>query len=134
MFELDAINDPEHRKFRICWVVEADDQIIGNIGLWFFIPQGLESIFNAQKFKEGKWAQLGRAIDSSAWGKGIGTNIAQLVAEIGFRDLKLEGLVTKTLKSNLAARRSIEKAGFKFIKENDTHAFFVMTRESNGGL
>ena len=50
------------------------------------------------------------------WGKGIGTEVTQLVVNYAFNELNLKKIRLGVIPENMAARRVYEKVGFKITK------------------
>jgi ribosomal-protein-alanine N-acetyltransferase len=79
---------------------------VGYCGLWNTRVEGREEV------------ELAYAVASGRWGEGFGTEMAREVAALGLGRLGLAGLVARTLPTNRASRRVMEKAGFGY--ERDT--------------
>jgi len=63
-------------------------------------------------------------IRRAAWGRGIDTAAARLVADYAFRTLGLAEIQAEVLTRNLASRRLLEKVGFQFLRSlpGDPHS------------
>jgi ribosomal-protein-alanine N-acetyltransferase len=84
----------------------ARGEFVGYCGLWNTRVEGREEV------------ELAYAVASGRWGEGFGTEMAREVAALGLGRLGLAGLVARTLPTNRASRRVMEKAGFEY--ERDT--------------
>ena len=62
---------------------------------------------------------LGYRIKKEHWGKGIATECAAACLDYGFRNLKIEEIVGRSVRANLASIRILEKIGMQYWK-NDT--------------
>lgn len=61
------------------------------------------------------------AITPARWGEGLATELAQASVQVAFNRLGLAGIIAIALPDNLASRRVMEKAGFRYDR-NITHA------------
>jgi len=62
--------------------------------------------------------EVGWAVVSGRWGRGLATEMGRAGAEAGFAEVGLAELVSFTLPTNSASRRVMEKVGFAY--ETDT--------------
>jgi RimJ/RimL family protein N-acetyltransferase len=82
-------------------VANDTDRYMGNVWLWGIHPQH-------------RTAELRILIgDSTAQGKGYGTEACRLLLDFSFRQLNLNKVYVYVLGSNGPARRTFEKAGFR---------------------
>jgi RimJ/RimL family protein N-acetyltransferase len=51
------------------------------------------------------------------WGRGLATELARESVRVGFNELRLPNMVSFTLPTNLASRRVMEKAGFRYERD-----------------
>ena len=61
--------------------------------------------------------EIAYALMPAYWGRGLATEIARALVDIAFEQLAIPALVTYTLRTNLASRRVMEKAGFTYERE-----------------
>ena len=61
--------------------------------------------------------EVGYAVCSEFWGRGLATELADESARAAFAELALDGLVAFTLPTNRASRRVMEKVGFTLLGE-----------------
>ena len=80
-------------------------EILGRGGLQYTYVEGMNEI------------EAGWAIVAKRWGQGLATELAFACVEVGFHDLDLHRIVAFALPDNIASRRVMEKAGFKFQRE-----------------
>jgi RimJ/RimL family protein N-acetyltransferase len=87
------------------WAISARQQahtIIGFGGLAYSLHFGPEPKIN-----------LGYRFDTSAWGMGLGTELACTAVSFGFETLQLDEIFAKVRENHLASRRVLEKAGLQ---------------------
>lgn len=125
MYEADADQDARQAHWRKCFVIEQDGKLVGVLGFWFSAPPELGRNEGAKLWLSNNWVQLGRSIDPAFWGTGIGTEAARLAAQHAFDVLGFDGVMTCSLKANVRARRSIEKAGFTQYSERGRYVFYL---------
>ena len=72
--------------------------------------------------------EVGYGFVPEYWGRGFATELARESVRVGFNELRLPNMVSFTLPTNLASRRVMEKAGFRyerdFIYANLTHVLY----------
>jgi ribosomal-protein-alanine N-acetyltransferase len=72
--------------------------------------------------------EVGYGFMPEFWGRGFATELARESVRVGFGELRLVNLVSFTLPTNLASRRVMEKAGFRyerdFVYANLPHALY----------
>ncbi len=61
--------------------------------------------------------EVGYGFMPEFWGRGFATELARESVRIGFEELRLPNLVSFTLPTNLASRRVMEKAGFRYERD-----------------
>jgi [ribosomal protein S5]-alanine N-acetyltransferase len=61
--------------------------------------------------------EVGYGFLSEFWGRGLATELARESVRLGFEELRLPNLVSFTLPTNLASRRVMEKAGFRYERD-----------------
>ena len=61
--------------------------------------------------------EVGYGFLSEFWGRGLATELARESVRLGFEELRLPELVSFTLPTNLASRRVMEKAGFRYERD-----------------
>jgi ribosomal-protein-alanine N-acetyltransferase len=82
-------------------------EMVGRGGLQSTYAPGLVAV-------EAAWA-----IMPERWGQGLGTELARAALRVGFQWLELPEIVALTLPDNVASRRVMEKAGFRYEREID---------------
>jgi ribosomal-protein-alanine N-acetyltransferase len=87
-----------------CWMLthRADGGFVGRSGL------------RRAQLDSGDEVELGYALVTQYWGKGLATEMAKAIVEIGFERLELESLIALVDAPNLASRKVAEKLGFHF--------------------
>src|SRR5262249_50774950 len=61
--------------------------------------------------------EVGYGLAAEFWGRGLATELARESVRVGFMELQLPELVSFTLTTNLASRRVMEKAGFRYERD-----------------
>jgi len=76
---------------------------------------------------------LGYALRAEFWGQGLATEIARAVLSVGFEKLGFATITAMTLPTNLASRRVMEKAGFRYecetVYKDLPHVLYRIRRE-----
>lgn len=62
-------------------------------------------------------AEIGYCLNKKYWGKGIMTQALIKMIDIGFNYLDYERIIIKHLHNNIASKKVIDKAGFKFVSQ-----------------
>ncbi|MGE3077364.1 MAG: GNAT family N-acetyltransferase [Dehalococcoidia bacterium] len=60
--------------------------------------------------------ELGYRLRRETWGRGLATEGARALVEVGFRDLHAHRIFAQTYEDNAASRRVMEKAGMRFVR------------------
>lgn len=100
------------------WSLRLADsgQFVGRGGLRRVLVEGKDEV------------EVGYGLLLEFWGRGLATELARESMRIGFNELRLPELVSFTLPTNLASRRVMEKAGFRyerdFIYANLSHVLY----------
>ena len=63
---------------------------------------------------EPAWAEVGYRLFRKAWGRGVATDIARTLTARAFDELGFSVVSARTLPTNLASRRVMEKAGLVY--------------------
>jgi len=89
------------------WVMRdlADGSLVGRGGLQSTFATGRDEI-------EAAWT-----ITPARWGQGLATELAIAAAAAGLEWLRLPSIIAYTTPDNLASRRVMEKAGFRYERE-----------------
>ena len=61
--------------------------------------------------------EVGYGLTTEFWGKGYATELAIESVRVGFAELRLADLICFTLTTNVASRRVMEKAGFRYERD-----------------
>lgn len=80
-------------------------EMVGRGGLQYTYTAGLNDV------------EAGWAIVPERWGQGLASELAQACVEVGFEQVGLLEIIAFTLPSNLASRRVMEKAGFRYDRD-----------------
>ena len=80
-------------------------EMVGRGGLQYTYTAGLDDV------------EAGWAIVPDRWGQGLATELAHACVEVGFEQVGLREIVAFTLPSNVASRRVMEKAGFRYERD-----------------
>ncbi len=83
----------------------ATGEFIGRGGLRRLTIEGREEV------------EVGYAFRPEFWGRGYATEFARESVRVGFKQLELLELVSFTQPANLASRRVMEKAGFRYERD-----------------
>jgi [ribosomal protein S5]-alanine N-acetyltransferase len=83
----------------------ADNRLIGYCGFYHHPAEVTEDV------------EIGYRLHPSYWNKGIATEAARAVRDHGFRDWRLDRLISLIHRENVASRRVAEKNGMVFEKE-----------------
>jgi len=62
--------------------------------------------------EDAKHAEIGYVLDRALWGKGLGTEIVQLVKKLAFGEMGLRKLHARVVSENVGSARILEKNGF----------------------
>jgi RimJ/RimL family protein N-acetyltransferase len=81
--------------------LKDENKIIGVIGL------------SKINYKDSN-AEIGYWLGKKYWGKGIMTEAVKLILELGFKQLKLHKINAGLFEKNIASKKVLEKAGFRF--------------------
>jgi RimJ/RimL family protein N-acetyltransferase len=89
------------------WLLRDRDtgETLGRGGLQYTYTAGLHDV------------EAGWAIVPARWGRGLATELARACVEVGFGQLDLLTIVAFTLRTNVASRRVMEKAGFTYERD-----------------
>ena len=113
--ESDAAADGNERQIEEhgwgLWAVEvvATGEFIGFTGLWQ-VPDDYPFV---------PAVEVGWRLARSNWGQGFATEAALAAVEFGFRDLRLDEIVSMTSVGNLRSRRVMEKLGLTHDPADD---------------
>ena len=103
------IAEHEQYGFGLCAaILKANGQMIGRCGL---IPISK---------KTGLEGDIGWMFHQTYWNQGLATEFAQKMIEIGFKQLNLQRIQATAASRNYASIRVMQKAGMKFVKEDDS--------------
>jgi RimJ/RimL family protein N-acetyltransferase len=61
--------------------------------------------------------EVGYGLMSEFWGRGLATELANECVRVAFAEIGMPELVCFTLTTNLASRRVMEKAGFRYERD-----------------
>ena len=113
---IDRVNE-QYKKFGygVCAVETKDThEFIGFVGLSHppfeipnFQPKGLPIV------------EIGWRLSSTHWGKGYATEAAKAILHYGFKELKLEEIISFTVAANTKSRRAMEKIGLHHSEADD---------------
>lgn len=91
-------------------------------GLWVFRDQadgrfvsrgGLRNVYVGGNDE----VELAYALRSEYWGKGLATEMAEAILQVGFQHLEMTNVVCFTLTTNSASQRVMKKVGFKYERD-----------------
>jgi RimJ/RimL family protein N-acetyltransferase len=109
--EVDFFKKVGEAKDTVLWIVEADGETVGAIGIHEIDWQ------NAH-------ATTGILIGAKdKWGKGIASEAMGLRTRYAFRELNLHKLMTEVFVGNAASRRALEKNGYRTVGIRKEHMF-----------
>jgi [ribosomal protein S5]-alanine N-acetyltransferase len=80
-------------------------EVVGRGGLQYTYTAGMHDV------------EAGWAVVPERWGQGLATELAQASVEVGFEQLDLLEIIAFALPTNIASRRVMEKAGFRFERD-----------------
>lgn len=80
--------------------LKEDDTFIGSAGLHNWN-------------REANYAEIGYDIAPQFWGEGYATEVAQVLVEFGFSNMKLNRIEADVVQGNIGSLRVLEKLGFK---------------------
>lgn len=69
-----------------------------------------------QRLEGGKDTEVGYYLGRSAWGRGLGTELAQALVAAGFERLGLDRIVAVVRPDNEASKRVLAKAGLRYVE------------------
>ncbi len=87
-------------------------------GLWaarMSGARGLSGFAGFWWFRDPPELELLYGVDERLWGRGLATEIAQVVVAYGFDDLQMRTIRASTDTANVASIRVLEKLGFRFV-------------------
>jgi ribosomal-protein-alanine N-acetyltransferase len=109
--EVDFFKRVGEAKDTVLWIIEADGEPVGAIGIHEIDWQ------NAH-------ATTGILIGAKdKWGKGIATEAMRLRTRYAFRELNLHKLMTEVFVGNEASRRALEQNGYRTVGVRRQHVF-----------
>ncbi len=85
-----------------------DQKVIGTCGIYL---------------KANNSAEIGLTLAKSVWGKGIGTEVAEVLIQISLKDFKRSKVIATTDELNKASNALLHKVGFKKLKVIHNHMF-----------
>jgi ribosomal-protein-alanine N-acetyltransferase len=103
------------------WLIRtrAEKEFVGRAGLKSIHTNGRDEV------------ELGYALLPEFWNQGLATEIARRVVKLAFDQIGLNELISCTLTTNVASRRVMEKAGFRFEREGTNaglpHVYYRLT-------
>ena len=107
---LDKLEHVRRHGFGMLAVVErSSGDVIGYAGL--------------QHLEDGSDVEVGYYLGRRAWGRGLGTEVAEALVRAGFERLGLERIVAVVRPGNEASKRVLDKAGLHFAE----HAYYYDT-------
>ena len=120
MATLGGICDEEETRKRLSWNLNQWSE--NGFGLLLFFQKGTNEFVGRGGIRkllvdDAEEIEIAYALMPQAWGKGLATEIAKKLVEVGFKHYKVQSLIAGTQNTNKASRRVIEKAGFFFEKE-----------------
>jgi ribosomal-protein-alanine N-acetyltransferase len=120
LFVEKIMSDWDTRGF--CWWtirLPDPDTFIGYGGLRCIVVEGKEEV------------EVGYGLLAEYWNKGYATELTRESVRVAFEALKLPEIVSFTLPTNLASRRVMEKAGFRYERDvtyaNLSHVLYRQT-------
>jgi len=82
--------------------------------------------------------EVGYGLLADFWGRGLATEVARESVRVGFENLFLPEVVSFTQPTNLASKRVMEKAGFRYDRDivyaNLPHVLYRLTAEDWRGI
>lgn len=88
------------------WVVrDREDQIAGRCVLRHLDVEGTDEV------------ELGYGLYARYWGRGLATEIAKQLLQLGREQLRLPSLVAITTRANVGSQRVLEKAGLMYERD-----------------
>ncbi len=101
----------EKKVFAI--VLKENNKVIGSLGIERYNISDLDDSFN----KNYLGREIGYVLNKDCWNQGIVSSALNLVIDYLFNDLKLDFLIIRYLKSNIASKKVAKKANFKYLKD-----------------
>jgi RimJ/RimL family protein N-acetyltransferase len=102
-----AVNQSLAENAGVVWAIEHEDRVIGSIGL--------DSMVFAMRALRIDRAELGFWLGPAHWRKGLMAEAAEVVIGCAFQTIGLHKVTVGCLSENEAARRLIEKLGFRYV-------------------
>lgn len=87
------------------WFEEGSGAFVGRGGLRHLTLEGIPEI------------ELGYALLSDHWGRGLGTEFARAAVRLGFELLHLSEIIAVTLPTNAASQNVMRKTGFRYERD-----------------
>ena len=113
--------DREGVPSQFAMVIRSSGTLVGYCGFFHHEVDGKMEI------------EIGYRLDSNFWNRGLTTEAARVVRDHGFRDLKLNYVISLIHPENLPSRRVAEKNGMTLERETTFRGFrtfvFSMTRQ-----
>lgn len=94
----------------ISWIIveKKERKVLGNIGLWRFIP-------------EHNRAEIGYVLKPQYWGKGLMKEAMDVIVRYGFKQLEVHSIEANINPANVQSKKVLEKCKFKqeaYFREN----------------
>jgi|SRR5579862_8631815 len=103
---------------------QADRQGIYRFGIW--ADNAFVGTVNLSPDSDGQSAELGYWIGNQYAGHGYARRATQALASYAFERLGLDLVCAEVAIGNVASRKSLERAGFKFVDEGKTNWYFEL--------
>jgi RimJ/RimL family protein N-acetyltransferase len=112
----DAIPRSTNEHFLAHYIAQYDHS--DGFGVWALTERATGAFLGwCSLWDEGnRQAELGYRLMTSAWGRGIATEAATALVELGFIRLGVERIVASTYEENTGSRHVMEKLGMRFIR------------------
>jgi ribosomal-protein-alanine N-acetyltransferase len=106
------------------------------LGRWAIFNQGDDDFIGACRLEptiqNAQHVELGYILHQRYWGKGIATELVQILTDYAFSKTGTTEITAFTHPANLASQRVLEKSGFKrqddIVKEGEPLAFFKLMK------
>ena len=110
--------DRQMNRGRVLFAVMLAGEPIGEVKLWDID-------------RENRECKLGIHMQSDAVkGRGFGTRAEKLAVEYAFRELGLERVLADAILKNTRSQHVLQKAGFRFLKEDDRFRWYGIDKRT----
>jgi len=121
-FDAGCVKREEHRRWFNSKIARPDTKI-------YIAKQGTKRIGVIRFEIKGSCTQVSVNLNPDYLGKGLGSKIIEQGSERFMREIdNVKPIIAEIKKNNIASQKAFAKAGFTFVKENDTRVIYQKIR------